>query len=895
MCALKTFYYAVFFISLLLYHSFVLAQDRTVSGIVKNTSGDALQSASVTLVNDQSTIIRFTSTNAQGSYSLIIPQTPAALWLEVSYIGYKRQRLAVQEGQSIYQFSLSPDTSMLSEVVIKKRPIIEFSGDTLRYYVASFANKEDRSIRDVLRRMPGIEVDADGTIYHNGKKIENLYIQGDDLMDGRYGLATKVIRKEMILSVDVIRNHQPIEVLKDKIISDKTSINLVLKSENSLKLSANAQVGAGLPKQYDLSFTPILLNKSIKMINTLATNNRGVDYRNDFKQLGANNMISSINNEQPDISLSLGTIGPPDLPLANYYFNRSALVNLNNIYNTKKGVQLKVNIQGYMDKNNMDYFSQVDNYLPNDTISYREQQSFTNKPMLLNTSFNVMINRKKYFFNNSTKVKLSRDNNQSFMDFNGRSFRQSLSKNTSEFSNDLNWIPSIRGKGVGELRWLINYARNNQLLDIGAGYYSEIKEHQDFYDHVVQRLEAPVLFSNAYLGYRIPANVINQEYKIGFLSELQQLQSALEFSKNQQTMPYSGDAGNDLQWTRKSIYFSSQYEIKYKKIRSTIQLPLTYQSIRYNQDEYNMDSRNRRLLFNPAVNFTYNINPEQYFTARYKYANSFANITGVYRGAILLNYRTLRANDAGVQERASHSSSLYYNFQKSISMLFANAGVSYDKSISQALLSTDFANNIQKIIFLPYRNSRTNLMLTSGISKYSFPLKSTLSLKAGWSKLKYVQLINNGLIPFQSNSLFLNGSVLKKIMEKVSISYQPNSLWTSTRSLQEIRNGNNLSNRTFRLDQLLTIGFNVKNKIQFEVVNRHSYSRQSNNNDVRYFFMDGQVRYTDTKKRLDLNLFITNMFNVRDYTLYSIAANQLVADQYRLRGRMAIVRLDFYF
>ena len=884
----KIFRYALFCASLFLQQAFVFAQESTITGSVKNNNGEALQSASVTLLNDQLSIVRFTATNGQGAYSLTIPQSAARQWVEVSYIGYKRQRQPVEAGQSIYHFVLSPDTSMLSEIVIKKRPIIEFSGDTLRYYVMSFANKEDRSIRDVLRRMPGIEVDADGTIYHNGKKVENLYIQGDDLMDGRYGLATKVIRKEMILSVDVIRNHQPIEVLKDKIISDKTSINLVLKSENSLKLSANAMIGAGLPKQYDVSVTPILLNKHLKMINTVAMNNSGIDYRNDFKQLGSTNLISSINNEQPDITLSLATIGPPDLPLSNYYFNRSAVLNLNNIYNTKNGVQLKANIQGYVDKNNLDYFSRVENYLATDTISYREQQSFANKPMLLNTSFNVMINRKRYFFNNNTRVKFSRDNNYSFMDFNDRSFRQAVRKNASEFSNDLNWIPSISGKGVGELRWLVSYAKNNQLLDISDGYYSEIKDHQGYYDHVVQRLEVPVLFSNAYLSYRIPATIINQEYKFGFIAESQGLQSSLDFIKNQLPEPYSGDAGNDLSWDRKNIYFSTQYEIKYKGLRSTIQLPLTYQNIHYYQTEYNMDSRSRRLLFNPALSVTYNINPEQYISARYKFSNAFGNITGLYRGVILHNYRTLRANDAGLQERTIHSSSIYYNFQKSISMFFMNAGASYDRINLQSVLSTDITNNIQKIIFLPYRNTQSNFMLSWGASKYSFALKSTLSLKSQWSEFKYVQLINNELVPFHSNTFSLSGSILKKITENVNVTYQPNALWTTTK-------GNELGHRAVRVDQHLTVGFNVRSRLQFEIVNRYSYSKQSNNDDVQYFFMDAKVRYSNSKKRLDLNLFITNLFDVKNYTLYSISANQLVRDQYNLRGRMAILRLDLYF
>ena len=110
---------------------------------------------------------------------------------------------------------------------VKTKPAIISKGDTLSYPVKAFSREEDLSIGDVLQRMPGITVDDDGKIYYNNKAIANLYTDGDNLMDGRYGLATKVITKDMIQSVDVIQHHQPIEALKGKISSDNVAINLV--------------------------------------------------------------------------------------------------------------------------------------------------------------------------------------------------------------------------------------------------------------------------------------------------------------------------------------------------------------------------------------------------------------------------------------------------------------------------------------------------------------------------------------------------------------------------------------------------------------------------------------------------------------------------------------------
>lgn len=872
--------YALCYIILLANNLF--AQERIINGSVRSTSNEPLLSASVNLVDERSAIIKFAITNGQGAYSLSIPSNIASpLWLEVSYIGYRKQRKAVMSNQSAYHFILAASPDSLSEVTIKKQPIISAMGDTLRYYVTSFANKEDRSIRDVLQRMPGIEVDGEGTIYYNGKKIENLYIQGDDLMDGRYGLATRSIRKEMILSVDVIRNHQPIRVLQDKVISDKTSINLILKYENNLKLSANAMAGAGLPKQYDASFTPMLLNRNIKMISTIAFNNSSVDYRGDLKQLGAANMLSNIGSDPAEISLSLATVGPPDLPLSSYYFNRSGIVNLNNIFTARNGMQLKANIQGFIDKNSMNYYSRVQNYLGTDTIAYNERQSFYNKPLLLNASFNMMMNRPKYFFNNSTRIKLGRETDNSFMDFNNYAFGQGAERIVNGFSNDLSWIPQLKGKGIGEVRWLISYSRNRQELNIGEGYYAEIKEHEGYHDNVVQRVNMPAFFSNGWFGYKITGEKILQEYKLGYIHESQTLGSALSFIDGMQETPYKGDAGNNLQWNRQVFYFSPEYQVKQNKFKSIIQLPLALQYI-----------YSSKLIFNPYVYLRYDINHEQFLTARYRYSNTFGNITGVYRGAILLNYRALQANDAGLQEKRIHSSGIGYEFQKSINMLFVNMSVSHDRIIAKNILASEVADNIQKSVYLPYENTQLNTALNAGFSKYFFGLKSTISVKSQLSRAKYVQLINSELLPFYSDGLYISASLIKKIFGWANLTYQPTGWWMATK-LQQTKSAE-LTHRMFRFDQRMSLGCNVK-RFFIESTARHSYSKQSNNNDVQYFFMDATARYSNTKKSMDLSLSVTNLFNVKDYTVYSVSANRLVMDQYLLRGRMGVLRLSYYF
>jgi hypothetical protein len=875
----------------------VCAQQRTISGWVKNNNNESLPSASVSLVDEKGTIINYSITNTKGEYFQTIPSTKLAspLWLEATYIGYKTQRVAISADKLVYNFSLEIEPYMLAEIQIKNKPQLSVLGDTIRYNVTSFSKKEDRTIGDVLRRMPGIEIANDGTIYFNGKAIENLYIHGDNLMDGRYGDLPKIVRKDMIESVDVIRNFQPIKVLQDKVLSDKTALNLVLKDENNLKVSVKTMVAAGLPGLYDLAFAPILLSKNIIMVNSLMANNAGVDYSNSLSQLGATNLLDNISSELPVVNLSLATAGPPDLPKSTYFLNKSALANFNNLFKTNKGLQFRVNIQGFVDNNNLEYANNSEYYSKNDTVRYNELQHLYNKPHILNTAVNFMINKERYYFNDNLKVNVANIADNSLMNFNSGQFPESLVKTVNELSNDLTWIPLLKGKSVGTFRWMAKYNNNEQNFNIGNGFYSSISGHQGYYDTVLQRVQTPSFLSNALFAYTIPGKTINQEYKLGYITEFQTLNSALSFKNNGLSEIYSGDYGNALSWNKNKLYFENEYQIHLGKLKSTIQLPVFYQSIKYSQQEYNLNTVSRKIIFTPLLNVNYDITPEQNVRLNYNYSNPFGNMTNVYRGAILMNYRNMQANNADLQEQKIHSLSIEYDFRKSISMFFLNTGLHYNKIIASTILSTEINDNISTTILLPYNNNQESIMLNGGISKYLFNFKGKISVQTNINSNKYGQFVNNDLLSFQSKGFALQASIIKKIFQAVNIDYKSSASWNYSKLNDNIDNASQLNYRTYGFEQNFTIGTTLFKKFLFELNTKQSYYSISDNNAVKYIFLDSKVRYTNKKKSIDLSLDITNLCNVKQYTIFSNSYNQLSTSLYNLRGRMAILRMEYYF
>jgi len=869
------------------------AQQKQITGQLKSTSGEAIADASVLLTNNQGLVLKFCTSDVNGKYLLMLPDSAniGSLLVEVNHLSYKKIRQPLTEGRSVYNFALEKKVAELTEVKVHSRPLIERTGDTLSFNVASFSKPEDRTIGDVLKHMPGISVSEKGEISYNGQPIANLYIHGDDLMDGRYTLAPKAISKDMIKNVEVIKNFQPIKMLKNKVPSDLVAMNLVLKNENSLKLSGQAMLGAGLPHQYDAALNTMMFNKKFKMLNVVKANNSGIDYNDDLIQAGANTFLSNMDNSRPDPLLSSGTVSAPNLPRKNYYLNRSGSINANNLVNTKNEWQLRSNIQAFADRNTLNYNSIVNTYLSGDTICYNEDQDLVSKPWLVNTSLTATANKDHYYLNDNLRFNISGNNNNSYMNFNGNMFAQQLQEHNYDLSNLLDWKPGIKNKGFMEVKWYVNYYNSPQNLYVGTGLNSDILNEGKPYLAADQSAKTPTFFSNAMVSYNILNNGFRRAFEAGMINERQTLLSALYLTQTDNTVTdYKGDAGNDLYWHRDRVYFSSSIEIKKKKWNAGVAVPLLWQSINYYQNAYSLDNKQNRFFLNPVAQFRFFPNAEDALSIKYSYKNNMGNISGIYRGAILATYRSLNANDADLQEQNTSGTGIKYSFQRSVLMLFANAGINYNKITSNTIRSSILTNNVQRTVLLPYENDQSAISANADISKYLFILKTTASLRTTFTRSYYNQFINNEKLPYTNDAFTLTAGIDTRLFKVVNCNYTGTGIWTAGRERDK---DGAAASKVQRFDQNITVTYTLFKDLFLNLKGRHLYSTQANTADISYFFMDANVRYKMVKWHTDLEFDITNLANVKDYKTFQLNANQFSVNSYQLRGRMAILRATF--
>ena len=280
---------------------------QTYSGkVVARQTGTGLRAASVVLADSSKKPVAFTRTKADGTFSIARPAGKEISLIRVTMLGYEPSETAAasfSNGGSIVM-----DESMTGLQAVEVRPKrMSQSGDTLTYKVSAFTHVQDRSIADVIARMPGMEVTDNGTIKFNGKSISTLYVENMDISGSKYALVSENVDASMVREVEVLRNHQAKRVLQDKEYSNEVAINLVLIEKAKAKWTARADVGAGMATQdapgcdmlADVRLLAMMFGKGRQSINVVKYNNTGKNVADELRDMTGADVFSNTTSRPP--------------------------------------------------------------------------------------------------------------------------------------------------------------------------------------------------------------------------------------------------------------------------------------------------------------------------------------------------------------------------------------------------------------------------------------------------------------------------------------------------------------------------------------------------------------------------------------------------------------------
>lgn len=205
--------------------------------------------------------------------------------ITASHIGYGLKEVILPVTADTVSILLDVKVDSLDEVKVTAQAI-EKHNDTVIYNVESFRSESDISLKDLLVKLPGIKVSERGTIMHKGKPISRFYIEGQELLGGRYSIATNNIDPRHIAKIELINNHQHIKALEGLGKSGQSAVNVILKSGVKSTWIVSFDVAGGYMEDTSALAEAKLMfsrfNKSSQSMFLLKGNNNGVNVMDEL-------------------------------------------------------------------------------------------------------------------------------------------------------------------------------------------------------------------------------------------------------------------------------------------------------------------------------------------------------------------------------------------------------------------------------------------------------------------------------------------------------------------------------------------------------------------------------------------------------------------------------------
>src|ERR1044071_4261035 len=246
---------------LLLTFGFIASAQKngTVTGVAIDTlAKQPVPSATITLMGKKdSSLVSFTMTDKMGRFELTGIQS-GEYRLLITHVNYHGTLLPVKiddihKGLDLGNIIMTDRSKVLSEVVVTSdTPPVTLVGDTIQYNAGSFKTQANANVEDLLKRLPGVKVDKDGTVKAQGEKVQKVLVDGKEFFGNDPKIATKNLPADAVDKVQVfdkLSDQAQITGFDDG-NSEKT-INLKLKQDKKKGLFGKATAGAGTSDRYE--------------------------------------------------------------------------------------------------------------------------------------------------------------------------------------------------------------------------------------------------------------------------------------------------------------------------------------------------------------------------------------------------------------------------------------------------------------------------------------------------------------------------------------------------------------------------------------------------------------------------------------------------------------------
>ena len=885
-------YSRISFIMLCLLYSVNSIGQIIIQGSVYDSNKSKLQQASVVLKDSISNkVFDYTYTDKNGNYKLN-SKSIGSFQIEFRHLGYASKTVTISlennQNANIVDIMLDEKPMNLDEVIVQaERPII-IRNDTISYKTEHFINGTEQTVEDLLRVIPGLQIDREGTIKVGNQEIEKLMVDGDDLFEKGYKILSKNMPAYPVEEVELLKNYSNNRFLKGVEKSQKVALNLQLNENFRRIWFGNIKTSLSYDKFYELKGNLMNFGKKNKYYFLTNLNNTGYDATGDVEDIlhpfRINEPASIGDNQHVDNLLSL-SISNLSFKNDRVNFNSAKLVSFNTIFNPTE--KLKIKALGFFNQDENDF------YKKNIDIINVNYINFTNiEDYVLNNKKRIAFGKldfiyaisKSQMIETSTKINNGNFNDSSNLIFNDNSTIENLQCQNILIDQKVSYTQKIADRKVLLLtgRFIKEKVPQNYLLN--QFFYQELFPKVENANKIKHYTRNQMQFAG------INAHLLNKKEN-GNLFELQfgnefrydMLKSEFSILDNQRIVYQPLDYQNNTIYQVNNTYIKSRYllSINNFEIVGKLDFHQLFNSLENNE----VFTKQNPFFINPAIGFDWKINDKSIIKTSYSYNTTNTNILDVYSDFVLTSYRSFSKGTGSFDQLKSSNLILNYQLGNWTSRFFINTFLLYGKNHDFYSTNTILNRNFFQVEKMLIKN-REFLSLNSKLDYFFRLISSNIKFNLGYMRSQFKNIVNSSDLREVVSNTYNYGLEIRSGFKSI-FNYHLGTNWSTTEIETAISNA--FTDNVIFLD----LAF-VFNKFDFQLQSERYFFGELQNNDSYYFF-DVDLRYKFIENKLILGLSGKNLFDTQRFRTFSVSDIGSSSTEYRLLPRCMLLKIEYRF
>lgn len=907
--------------------SFSFSQNVKLDGVIQDNQKRPLEMANVMAINNGTKEMdAYAITNDKGKYQLSLKPN-ANYTVKVSYLGMQSKDIliATKNVNLNENVTLEEGSVELKGVEIVREMPVSIKGDTIVYNADSFKTGTERKLEDVLKKLPGVEVNANGEVEVEGKKVSKLMVEGKDFFDGDTKLGVKNIPADAVDKVQVLRNYNEISQLKGfENNSEDVAMNIKLKKgkKNFWFGDVNAGIGVADDKSQYIINPKLFYYSPEYSINLIGNfNNIGElpftpqDYfkfsggfKNLMKKGGTNFNISS-----NDLGITL-LRNDRAKAIETKFGATNFSYNINKAWGLSGFAIVSSTLTDLATKSQINRQDNIQNQTGN-TVAVNTNQ---NTQDATHQKSNLALVKLSSSYKPSTTFQLDYDAllKKSKQDEYTDLFTQTTVNNTSNSQNintikqqdpislnqNLNWYYTHNEKNVFAFEVQHLYQKENPFYNanLGANPFpdSPLPSQQDNnlgikdqpsgrYDINQDRfVKTNKIDAKADYYYALtPKSNINVTF--GDTYSFQNFNSSLFQILDDATRDnLKSNSKNDVDYSFNDVFLGLHYKFIFGKFTFNPGFSV-HQYHTFNQQE-NIKTKQDFLRVLPDIYAVYQIKKSESLTYNYSINTSFTDINQLAQGYVMNGYNTLFRGNRNLENALVQNHSLRYFKYNMFNFTNVFGFINYARRVDDVKTKARFTGINQSST--PYNSNFADEALF-GVVNYgrSFgKYKASVNANLNWSKFNNIRV--SGLI---------NTTETHETSESFTQSYTA-KLSTNFKDLPNIEVGYNIAINDYQNTKFYTEKPSVRLDYYFlnafSFVSEYEFYHYKNNDKTvnnEYDFLSASLIYQKKDSKFEYKISATNLLNTRSLNDDSFSQFSSRTSQYTVQPRYVIFSLKY--